>query len=351
MSNAVINIAGSEGQWGTRQLRFNPLSFLSSLKSAQFKSRGSVGIVITAESVSIARVQTRKRRPYVDYLEYRPTGGVVDRVAVLYDLIASHKLSKARCISMLEPNTYTLHLVESPHVDVSERRAALRWRIKELIDFDVENAAIDAFDVPGKNLRGKGGGMIYVVAARKDNILRQYGFFREYGLRLEVLDIPELALRNVTSLLQEDQDGVALLYLTRNLAYIVLTRDSTLYIVRTINVGTLHLERASSAESESETEELFNSAFKALFESIIVEIQRSLDYYDRHSSNPGIEILMVSAIEYQFPDLVISQLSANLGLEVKNLDLNSVLDYDHGIPDQMQAQCLFAIGLALRNEI
>ncbi len=344
-----MNIAGSEGQWGARQLRFSPLSFLPFLKSTQFKSRGSVGIVITAESVSIARIQTRGRRPFVDYLEYKPTGGVVDRVAVLYDLIASHRLSKVRCISMLEPNTYTLHLVESPNVDVSERRAALRWRIKELIDFDVENAAIDAFDVPGKNLRGKGGGMIYVVAAKKDDILRQYDLFREYDLRLEVLDIPELALRNVTSLLQEDQDGVALLYLTRHRAYIVLTRDSTLYIVRTVNVGTLHLERASSEESE--TEELFNPEFKALFESIVVEVQRSLDYYDRHSSNPGIQIMMVSAIDYLIPDLVISQLSADLALEVKQLDLNPVLDSEHGIPDQMQARCLFAIGLALRNEI
>lgn len=348
MINAGMKATGSEGQGEKRHLRFNPRSFLSFLKSSQAKTRGSVSVVVTAESVSMAHIQDQDKAPQLNYVEYKPVGGVVDRSEVLNELITIHKLSKARCIGMLEPNTYTLHLVESPNVEVGELRSALRWRIKELIDFDIEDAAIDAFDVPGKNLRGKGGGMIYAVAAKKAEILKQHAFFKEHGLNLEVLDIPELALRNITSLLPEDKDGVALLYLTRHRGFIILTRQSTLYIARTINIGTLHLERASSQENEDD--EIFKSEFKTIFEGIVIEIQRSLDYYDRHSSNPSIEKLMVSAVEYQFPGMVISQLSANLGLEVKKLDLNTVLDSKTEVSDKMQAHCLFAIGLALRDE-
>ena len=345
-----MKITGSEGRGSKRHLRFNPLSFLSNLKSStQTRSRGgSVGIVITAESVSMACIQDHGGTSTLEYIEYKPVSGIVDRSEVMDDLIATHKLAKAGCIGMLEPNTYTLHLVESPNVEPSELRAALRWRIKELIDFEVEDAVVDAFDVPGKNLRGKGGGMIYVVAAKKADVLKQYDLFQEHNLKLEVMDIPELALRNVVSLLPEDRDGVALLYLTRHRGFIILTRESTLYLARTISIGTLNLERASSQENEND--EILTSEFKATIESIVMEIQRSLDYYDRHSSNPAIETLIVCAVEYQFPGMVIEQLSANLGMQVKKLDLNTVLDSEKKIPDQMQAHCLFAIGLALRDE-
>ena len=51
----------------------------------------------------------------------------------------------------------------------AELRAAMRWRLKDSIDFRVEDAVIDVFDVPDQN-RGGHGRMMYAVAARRSAV-------------------------------------------------------------------------------------------------------------------------------------------------------------------------------------
>ena len=66
---------------------------------------------------------------------------------------------------VLQSSEYQLALVETPDVPPAELRAAMRWRLRDSIDFRVEDAVIDVFDIPPQS-RGSQGRMMYAVAAR-----------------------------------------------------------------------------------------------------------------------------------------------------------------------------------------
>ena len=53
-------------------------------------------------------------------------------------------------------------------------------------------------------------------------------------LKISALDIPELALRNLTALLPEDERGLAFLSLGRTQGMLILTRGQNLYLTRRI---------------------------------------------------------------------------------------------------------------------
>lgn len=249
----------------------------------------------------------------------------------------------------------TLLLVEAPEVDPSELKAAVRWRIKDLIDFHVDDAVLDVFDIEGQRGRTK---MMYVVVARIATVQEHINLLEKAHVNLGVIDIAELAQRNIAALLPEDQSGVALLHLTPRGGLLTLTRQGNLFLARNMEFGTDHLAAtlpgAASAQSDNEftldtEDDGVPPALRRLMDSIVLEIQRSLDYFESHFGLPPISGLVVAPLAQPVPGLA-GYLGGNLGLPVRTLDLNTVLDCEQTLSDELQARCLPAIGAALRVE-
>jgi hypothetical protein len=59
--------------------------------------------------------------------------------------------------------------------------------------------------------------------------------------------------------------------------------------------------------------------------------------------------LVVAPLEENIPGLL-GYLGGNLGVPVRLLDLNALMECEETLSDQQQSQCLFAIGAALREE-
>jgi len=70
------------------------------------------------------------------------------------------------------PASYQLLPIEAPDVDAAELKAAVRWRIKEFIDFHIDDAAIDVFEMPSQGPRARARTM-YVGAARNPLIVQR----------------------------------------------------------------------------------------------------------------------------------------------------------------------------------
>jgi MSHA biogenesis protein MshI len=231
-------------------------------------------------------------------------------------------------------------MVEAPDVPPSEMKNAMRWRIKDLIDFHIDDAIIDVFEIPGQvSGRAK---LMYAVAARSTNIRSIVDAAEKAGLQLESIDIPELALRNITALLEEDVAGVAMLYLTPQGGVITLSRQSVLYLSRNLDFN------MADIFSQSTGEEL-DSAAGQLLDSIVLQTQRSLDYYESHFSQPPITNMVVAPMPGEIPGMV-TYLANGLGISVRSLDLTSILDTSIPLSEQMQSRCLLSIGAALRVE-
>jgi hypothetical protein len=71
--------------------------------------------------------------------------------------------------TVLDVADYQLLLVESPDVLAAELKAAVRWRLKDIIDFPLEDAVVDVFGIP-EPVRRTGAKMMYAIAAKRQAV-------------------------------------------------------------------------------------------------------------------------------------------------------------------------------------
>src|ERR1041385_6627200 len=57
-------------------------------------------------------------------------------------------LENYQCLTLLPASDYQLLLVDAPNVPALELKTAVRWRIKDMLDYHVEDATIDVLDIP-----------------------------------------------------------------------------------------------------------------------------------------------------------------------------------------------------------
>ena len=313
--------------------------------SKKLQENTLVSVEVSPDGVTVAQV-TRDGGvpPALKLCEFKPTPGG-ETAATLAGLCKTHRLDQAWCTSIIQTDAYHLLLVEAPDVDPGELRSAIRWRIKDMIDFHIDDAVVDVFDVPTDE-RAARNRLMYAVVARAPKVKQLIDGLLDAGLKLSTVDIPELALRNITSLLPEDVGGVVLIYLARKNGLILVTRQSSLYLSRRLDIG---MERImTSGTGAAEGAEL-DPGVQKMLDSIVIEVQRSLDYYESHFSQPPVSSVVLTPLEQPLPG-AINYLSSQLGLPVRQLDLNAMIDCETHLDDAMQARCLATIGAALRVE-
>jgi MSHA biogenesis protein MshI len=288
-----------------------------------------IGVFVTAEGVAAAELATAAgSKPRLTRCIYEKQGTHDPFVRVLAGLANR----RAPAVSVLDPGGYRLVLVEAPDVPADELRAAVRWRVKDLIDFHVDDAVIDVFEMP-PHARGGPNRMMYAVTAKADFVKNQIDLIEGVGLKLEVIDIPELSLRNVATLLETEERGTAFLYLGERRSTLLLVRQGVLYLARHVETGVASLAEAGELRSD-------------LVAGLALEVRRSLDYFESHYEQTSIPQLYVSGLEESDRE----QIGRELGIAVRGVDLKKLLDMDDTLSPELQRLCLPAIGAALRND-
>lgn len=289
--------------------------------------KGRVGVAFGAGHLALAVMRRDGTHPVLDRCEVLPLEAAGSAEAASAALRAAG-IPRMPVSSVLSPDDYQLVLVEAPEVPPAELRAAMRWRLKDSIDFRVDEAVIDVFDVPDQN-RGGHGRMMYAVAARRSAVhSHTQALFATPGF--DAIDVPELCLRNLAALLPMASSGVALLHLREATASIVLVRGKTFYLARQVDLADGLGGRINTA-------------------GVVLELQRSLDYYERHFDQPPITRIAVSPAGTRAEGLA-QDLGRETGFEVGTLDLNALVTLRTPLEPAAQATCLLAVGAALREE-
>lgn len=261
------------------------------------------------------------------------------------------KLDEMPLCVALNPGEFSLQTLEMPpSLAADELKQAVRWRIKDRLDYDIEQAVIDVLDIPGQRERGRTP-LVYVVAAHEDQVRRYVELFQRVELELDCIDIPELAQRNIASLLAADERGLALLNLASGRSLLTLTREGVLYLAREIELGVQSLQAAPAVRMEGSDLSLDGMApdQQRVLDSMVLEVQRSLDYYESHFAQPPIGSLLLSPPDDDVAATV-PYLDSQLAQQVELLDLNRVLVSETPLAAALQGQCFTAIGLALRDD-
>jgi MSHA biogenesis protein MshI len=288
-----------------------------------------------ADRVDLSHVLLEgKPRPEILLCEsFRKEGSDVDTLKRLRKELT---LDRYQCATLLKTSQYQMFAVDTPNVPAAEAKNAVRWSLRDMIDYPVETAVVDAVNVPGGGSAGRAAQML-AVAARNDTIAATVQPFNDADIDLEVIDIPELAQRNVAKLLEEDGRCLAMLCFDDAGALLTFTGGGELYQARRIEVSQRDLASATDVEGR--------------YDRVALELQRSLDNFDRQFRNVAVSRLIISPV----PDSaqLVEYLGANLTVPVGMLDLEQIVDFP-GVPELRdplrQSQCLQLIGAAMRGE-
>ena len=246
-------------------------------------------------------------------------------------------LQKARVSTVLPADSYSMQLVEAPEVPAAEMRDAVRWRIQSLLEFPISEAVVETFEMPPQRHSG-GRSMLHAVVVHRDEIVRQIEHIRGAQLHLEVIDIPELCVRNVAVQLPQDAEGVAFLHFTDDCGYLAITRQGVLFMIRRIET-----RRGELADAPDDVFSLLERSA-----GVALEVQRSLDYYESYYDCPPVNELVLGPGPNL--DTHASTLAENLGISVSRLNLDDLFTVGTEIRPDVQSDCLLAIGAALRSD-
>ena len=102
----------------------------------KIKSDAKVAVCSDENTIAIARIRREKDLPpSLDVCEVQEVENISIRDSEIARLTKVHDLDQYTCLSSLDIGDYNLLLVEAPDVEPDEVRAAIRWKVKELIDF------------------------------------------------------------------------------------------------------------------------------------------------------------------------------------------------------------------------
>lgn len=244
-----------------------------------------------------------------------------------------------RCTTVLAGGEYQLMSVEAPNVPREERKTAMRWRLKDILDFPVDEATFDLAEIPlDPNAAARPQQSVFAVAARNSIVRARQQLFAQAKVKLSVIDVPEMAQRNISALLEENGRGVAMLSFGDDGGLLTVSWRGELYLSRRIDVTLAQL-------LEPDHERKLQS-----FDKITLELQRSLDHFERQFSFISIARLVLAPTGASGLDVY---LSSNLYTRVETLDLASVFDLAQ-VPDlsdpARQQRFFLPLGAALRGE-
>ena len=250
--------------------------------------------------------------------EYIPYTALNEINLLLTSMVQQHYLHYTPTTWLLSPEDYQLFLVEALPVKSEEYTDALQWRIRSLINYPPSEAAIDYFKLPAKKGLQENDGMTAAVAAPTNRLNQIADILNRSGLLLTSIDIPELAMRNLTTRYENDEKSTAFIYFFEKVAILNITREKTLYFTRRMNLADYQEQ--------------------SLYEQMSLDILRYFDYYQSQWRYPTpsrifiasthntekIKILLsdyltLAVEQYQLPPTIIGN------SKLKSLDASSLL--------------------------
>lgn len=215
----------------------------------------------------------------------QPFRQLTDLHDVLVAQVARVGLGKSRAAQrvnlVLAPELYNLCMVERPDVADDELDEAVRWLIQEQIDYPVESATLSTFPLPHSASRDRD--MVFVAAMPTEFLKSLLMQVQGCGIALQSIDISELALRNLIWRYFPMPDlSVALLRLSVNSGLINVSRGDELYLARRLTGVPISFSEAS---------------WNDFRERLLLQVQRSIDYYESAMNQPPCNMLMVACTE------------------------------------------------------
>jgi MSHA biogenesis protein MshI len=298
---------------------------------------GWLAVELGETTVRVAHVHPDDERPAVEFAEEREWDATDPKS--LERVTREFGAKRFRCTTLLKPADYQILLVEAPAVKREELKPALRWRIKDMLDYHVDDATIDVLDVPVPPNIAQRAHYMYAVAARNDTIRTTVERFQSAGLPLAVIDIPDIAQRNIAALYESERRGVVAVTFDAHGMLLTVNFAGELYLSRRLDITAAQLVDSASEDRVR------------LLDRVLVETQRSLDHCERTYTFFSMGRMVLGPLPEEVG--LREHLSSHLYLPVEPMDLDAVVQLPKAgaaWTAEERASWLKVIGAGLRVE-
>jgi MSHA biogenesis protein MshI len=298
------------------------LSFFSRGKK---KPKGFVFVNFRREGVAISYVSPENVLEHVDFLA---CDDISMQAKLLKDRVFQQGWTNYKCSCILQSSDYRLLFLDAPNVNKDELKAASHWLIKDLIDYPLTEAAIDVFPVnvkPGQQEK------VYIVSMRQSVLQHRADTLYDSGLDVTNISISEIAIARLLSLSKNAKYDVAIMYMDTNNVHVLICRSGSICMVRDVGDAKFLSEESG-------------------FGNILLEVQRSLDFYQSHLGGVAPSTLYFTprvAAYTAFCDCLVK----GLALSVKALSLQEIMPGMPSLPVNKLQHCMLVLGAAKRHQM
>lgn len=259
-----------------------------------------------------------------------------DRVQALLDWQKKQAPRGSQTNLLLEPGDYQILQIDAPPVEPAERNAAVRWQLKDLIDFPPDEAALDCMTVPGEASASSPHRLLAVVS-RKAVVGPWMRRWHDARLSLSAIDVAETALRNI-AMLTEEPEAAAFVHVGWETTSLIIVWHGSVCTFRQLNIGGAQLVNLDDRERSH------------LFERLALEIQRTTDAFGRQFSAANLSCVWLSSV-VEVPT-VAAALSGQIDLRVEPFAMDDWVTLEDPIREgdiDDRLDYTLAIGAALRG--
>ena len=302
-------------------------------------------------------------------------GAIIDGAAVADAIrrVFENKAFKTKEVAAsLSGNAVIVKKINLPIMTEAELADSIYWEAEQYIPFDIQDVNLDYQILKaGTGAESEGTMDVLLVAAKKEKIADYTGVISQAGRLPVIVDVDAFALQNAYEINYGLEPDAVIVLLNAGASAIninIITGDQSVF-TRDISMGgnsyteavqkelNLPFESAEQAKRgqpvEGVTFESVQPVLHAMTENVLLEIQKTFDFFKATASSDRIDRIVVSGGASRVDGFTASlQERFNTGVEV--FDPFKTISFDPaklGIsdPDGLSATAAVAVGLALRK--
>ncbi len=300
-------------------------------------------------------------------------GVIMDSAVVVESIrnLFSHlKIKNKNVATSVSGHSLIVKKIQLPLMTEEELEDQIQWEAEQYIPFEIEEVNVD-FQILGPALEEEGQMEVLLVAVKKDIINDYAAVITEAGLTPQVVDVDAFALENIfeVSYPEHLDKTVVLVDVGASIMNINVLRNGVSTFTRDITMGGANFTEEIQKElgvsyEEAEVLKLGGhvgtlgpqdalEVLRLTTENLVLEIQRSLDFFSATSAEEEIDGLFLCGGSCRIPGLA-AAVEERVGVSVEILNPFRGLrwsekGFDPDYLEEVGPVAAVATGLALRR--
>jgi len=344
--------------------------------------KNAIGLDIGSSSIKLIQLrETSKGIHLVNFdMALLPPEAVVDGalmnftaiVEKIRELLRVHRIRFKECALSISGHSVIIKKISLPEMTEEELQESIQWEAEQYIPFEIKDVEVDVEILNPK--AGQGQMDVLLVAAKKEIINDYVSVAMEAGLKPVIMDVDTFTIQNAFELNYgfPPNEVIALINIGASVININIVANGITTFTRDIGMGgqmlteeiqkqlNVSYEEAEHYKTGGEGTISSSSIYREVqrlservSETLVTEIQRSIDFFAATTINADISRIYLSGGSSQIPALIRSlERRLEVPVELVNPFKNIVVDpkkFDFDLLQRMAPMAAVAVGLGLRR--